>query len=115
MCATRRVLCGGSHNSLPWPAPPAALYRVRAQDADFVVTGERRAREEPHRAHRAHLPHTGPLGCQPGLNACMSLMMRFQRTSAGSPSHASQSGAIIICGVSPLRRFLSGKLRVAFT
>jgi hypothetical protein len=62
-----------------------------------------------------HLPHAAPVGCQPGLIAFISLMMRFQRTRAGSPSQVSHSGAIIICCFSPLRGFLSGKLKVAFT
>src|SRR5438045_6055766 len=39
-----------------------------------------------------HLPHAAPLGCHPGLIAFISLMIRFQRTSIGSPSQASQRG-----------------------
>src|SRR5438046_8569321 len=67
------------------------------------------------RGARVHLPHAAPLGCHPGLIAFISLMIRFQRTSIGSPSQASQRGAIIICCFSRLRGFLSGRLSVAFT
>src|SRR5438046_2068196 len=40
-----------------------------------------------------HLPHAAPLGCHPGLIDFISLLIRFQRTSIGTPSKASQRGA----------------------